>query len=230
MKGSEFMKYKILVVDDEEDICKMLKDYFEMVGYIVHIANSGKEAIEKLTLLPDLIILDINMPEMDGIEVCKRIRNHINAPILFLTAKVEEQDRINGLMAGGDDYIMKPFGIEELNARVLAHLRREERGRDKKRIRCMENIIIDYGERKVFIGEKKIILTKTEFDIVALLSSHKGQIFDKESIYENLWGYDKDGDNTIIMEHVRRIRSKFSKEAKKDVIETVWGVGYRWGL
>lgn len=130
------MPYKLLVVDDDKDICKMLKDYFELMGYLVYIARSGLEALEKISDSPDLILLDINMPELDGLEVCKRIRNQTNIPIVFLTAKIEEQDKINGLMAGGDDYIIKPFSMEELNARVMAHLRREERGRERKYSQC----------------------------------------------------------------------------------------------
>ncbi|RDU24874.1 response regulator transcription factor [Anaerosacchariphilus polymeriproducens] len=222
------MQYKILVVDDEEEICNAIKEYLNIVGYIVYTANNGKEAMERLSILPDLILLDINMPGMDGLDVCKRIRTHVNVPILFLTAKIEEQDRINGLMAGADDYIIKPFALEELHARIVAHLRREERGKGKKNIMGIGDFIINYSERKLFVGEKEIFLTKTEFEIVELLSRHKGQVFDKETIYEKIWGFDKEGDSAIIMEHVRRIRSKFSKEWKGEVIETVWGVGYRW--
>lgn len=230
MEESCFMKYKILVVDDEEDICRMLKDYFDLLGYVVFIARNGKEALEKMSVNPDLILLDINMPELNGLEVCKRIRNHVNVPILFMTAKVEESDRIQGLLSGGDDYITKPFGIEELNARVVAHLRREERGKEKKNVKSAGDFIINYADRKITRGNKEINMTKTEFDIVELLSSHKGQTFDKESIYEKLWGFDKDGDSAIITEHIRRIRTKLSKESDKKMIETVWGVGYRWIL
>lgn len=224
------MPYKLLVVDDDKDICKMLKDYFELMGYLVYIARSGLEALEKISDSPDLILLDINMPELDGLEVCKRIRNQTNIPIVFLTAKIEEQDKINGLMAGGDDYIIKPFSMEELNARVMAHLRREERGRERKNIRSAGEFLINYNDRMVFIGENPINFTKTEFDIIEFLSTNKGRIFDKETIYEKLWGFDKEGDSAIITEHIRRIRSKFAKKSEKEVIETVWGVGYRWIL
>lgn len=222
------MKYKLLVIDDDKDIRMMLKDYFQLMGYLVYLAESGQEALEKIAEHPDLILLDINMPELDGLEVCKRIRNQINVPILFLTAKIEEQDKINGFMAGGDDYILKPFSLEELSARIMAHLRREERGRDKKALCSAGEFIINYNDRTVFIGEKQIVFTKTEFDIIEFLSSNKGRIFDKESIYEKIWGFDKDGDNAIITEHIRRIRKKFEKESEKEMIETVWGVGYRW--
>lgn len=224
------MQYKLLIVDDDKDICKMLTDYFGLLGYCIYTANNGFEALEKLEENPDLVLLDINMPQMDGIEVCKRIRNQINIPIVFLTAKVEEQDRINGLMAGGDDYIMKPFSPDELNARVMAHIRREERSREKKRVCSAGEFIINYNDRTVSIGEKQISFTKTEFDIIEFLSSNRGRIFDKETIYEKLWGFDKDGDNAIITEHIRRIRSKFAKESDKETIGTVWGVGYRWIL
>lgn len=222
------MKYKLLVIDDDKDIRRMLKDYFQLMGYLVYLAESGQEALEKIAEHPDLILLDINMPQLDGLEVCKRIRNQINVPILFLTAKIEEQDKINGFMAGGDDYILKPFSLEELSARIMAHLRREERGRDKKALCSAGEFIINYNDRTVFIGEKQIVFTKTEFDIIEFLSSNKGRIFDKESIYEKLWGFDKEGDNAIITEHIRRIRKKFEKESEKEMIETVWGVGYRW--
>lgn len=222
------MKYKLLVIDDDKDIRMMLKDYFQLMGYLVYLAESGQEALEKIAEHPDLILLDINMPQLDGLEVCKRIRNQINVPILFLTAKIEEQDKINGFMAGGDDYILKPFSLEELSARIMAHLRREERGRDKKALCSAGEFIINYNDRTVFIGEKQIVFTKTEFDIIEFLSSNKGRIFDKESIYEKIWGFDKDGDNAIITEHIRRIRKKFEKESEKEMIETVWGVGYRW--
>lgn len=222
------MQYRLLLVDDDKDICKMLKDYFELLGYLVYIARTGLEALEKIVVNPDIILLDINMPEMDGMEVCKRIRNQVNVPIVFLTARVEEQDRINGLMAGGDDYMIKPFSLDELSARVVAHLRREERGREKKNVFSAGGFLINYNDRTVSIGEKQMVFTKTEFDIIEFLSSNKGRIFDKEAIYEKLWGFDKNGDNAIITEHIRRIRSKFAKESEREMIETVWGVGYRW--
>ncbi len=129
------MKYKMLVIDDEIDIVSLLKDFFELEDFLVYTAYDGENALKKIDINPDIIILDINMPEMDGIEVCTKIRNFVSCPILFLTAKVEERDRIKGLMVGGDDYILKPFSIEELNARVKAHLRREERKTAKEKVK-----------------------------------------------------------------------------------------------
>lgn len=133
------MQYKILAVDDEIHILKLLKDYFNMQGYLVYTACGGSEALEKIEIQPDIILLDINMPDMNGLDVCRKIRDHVACPILFLTAKVEERDRINGLMIGGDDYILKPFSIEELGARVAAHLRREHRSGAKETLKFTDD-------------------------------------------------------------------------------------------
>lgn len=168
------MNYKILVIDDEKDVVSLLKDFFEIQGYTVYTAFDGMEALQKVEVNPDIILLDINMPQMDGIEVCKRIRDYVSCPILFLTAKVEEEDRINGLMVGGDDYILKPFSIDELEARVIAHLRREERKTNKEKVRFSKELVISYSERSVSYQGTIIALTKTEFDIVEILSLNKG--------------------------------------------------------
>lgn len=222
------MKYKILVVDDEIGIVNLLKDFFEFEGFLVYTAYDGEEALEKICIEPDIILLDINMPGIDGIEVCKRIRNFVSCPIIFLTAKIEEDDKIQGLMIGGDDYIIKPFNIYELNARVNAHLRREERKNTKSNVKFLRSVVIDYSDRKVFYLDNEIHLTKTEFDIVEILSMNRKKIFTKEEIYENLWGFEKEGDSSIITEHIRRIRNKFLKYTEETIIETVWGVGYKW--
>ncbi|WP_434296281.1 response regulator transcription factor [Clostridium sporogenes] len=222
------MKYKMLVIDDEIDIVSLLKDFFELEDFLVYTAYDGENALKKIDINPDIIILDINMPEMDGIEVCTKIRNFVSCPILFLTAKVEERDRIKGLMVGGDDYILKPFSIEELNARVKAHLRCEERKTAKEKVKFLKEIVINYSDRKAFYRDNEINFTKTEFDILEILSMNSGQIFSKENIYEKLWGFDKDGDSSIITEHIRRIRKKLSKYTDDTIIETVWGVGYKW--
>ncbi|MCR1842495.1 response regulator transcription factor [Murimonas intestini] len=222
------MQYKILAVDDEEPIRRLLKDFFNMQGYLVYTAADGREAIELLEKGPDLILLDINMPDMDGFEVCRKIRNHVNCPIIFLTAKVEERDRVNGLMIGGDDYVVKPFSMEELSARVKAHLRREERSGSKEKLKFSDELVINYTERTVFYQDKEIPLTRMEFDIVELLSMHRGQIFSKEKIYETLRGFEEEGDSSTIAEHVRRIRLKIGKFSDKVYVDTVWGVGYKW--
>ncbi len=222
------MIYKILLVDDEKDIIKLLYDFFSIQGYLVYTALNGLEALEKVAVQPDIILLDINMPKMDGLEVCKKIRNHINCPIIFLTAKIEERDRINGLLVGGDDYIMKPFSLDELKARVEAHLRREERNHNRENVRFHNDLVINYSGRTVHYNNQEILFTKIEFDLIEFFSLHLGQVFDKESIYVNVWGYDGEGDSSIIVEHIRRIRQKISKYTDKNYIETVWGVGYKW--
>lgn len=222
------MGYKILLVDDDTELVKMLSKYFERKKYRVITAQNGKEAIEKLQTAPDIILLDINMPQMDGMEVCKKIRNYVTCPILFLTARIQEQDQINGLMIGGDDYIMKPFAVRELGARVTAHLRREQRTAAREDVRFQQDLVINYSSRQVLFQGKPINFTRTEFDLVEFLSLHKGQVFSRERIYELVWGYDSQGDSDIIMEHIRRIRMKLRKYTETSYIETVWGVGYKW--
>jgi len=220
--------YKILLVDDEEDILQLLKDYLELQGYMVMLAHDGNEAIEKASLCPDLVILDINMPGIDGLEVCRRIRQHLSCPIIFLTARVTEQDKINGLLTGGDDYIIKPFSIDELGARIIAHLRREERSQVRDSLRFIGDLTINFSERCIYYKDQRITLTKKEFDIVEYLCKNRGQVFSRERIYERLWGYDSEGDSSIVTEHIRRIRQKIGKYSDQELIETVWGVGYRW--
>lgn len=222
------MQTKILIVDDEADIVNLLRDYFEINGYLVLTAQNGTRALEQAGKEPDIILLDINMPAMDGLEVCKRIRNHVSCPILFLTAKVADVDKINGFRMGGDDYIVKPFSIDELGARVAAHLRRETRNQTKSKVSFVGDLVIDYGERTVSYNNEPISFVKKEFDIIEFLSMNSGQVFDKERIYECLWGFDSKGDSSVVAEHIRRIRAKFAMINELNYIETVWGVGYKW--
>ncbi|MDI6619315.1 MAG: response regulator transcription factor [Clostridiales bacterium] len=219
---------KLLIADDESDIVNLLRDYFEINGYEVLTAASGSEALKQAEKNPDLILLDINMPDGNGFEVCTRIRNFVNCPILFLTAKVEDSDKINGFRVGGDDYIVKPFSIDELGARVAAHLRREERHQIAAKTKFTGDLSIDYTSRTVTCANQPIILAKKEFDIIELLSMNSGQVFDRERIYERIWGYDSEGDSSVVAEHIRRIRSKLAAVSEKSYIETVWGVGYKW--
>ena len=168
------------------------------------------------------------MPDMDGMEVCSRIRDFVSCPILFLTARIEGSDKIKGFGVGADDYIVKPFSIDELGARVAAHLRRERRQRESAKVRFDDKLAIDYTERSLYYNGEQISLAKKEFDIIELLSQHIGQVFSKERIYELVWDYDSDGDSSVVAEHIRRIRSKFTNADMKQYIETVWGVGYKW--
>jgi DNA-binding response OmpR family regulator len=204
LKGGSYLKHKILLVDDEKGIVTMMKNYFETLGYHVYSAYDGKEALEKVACQPDIILLDINMPEMDGISVCQRIRKHISCPILFLTARTENKDKIIGLQAGADDYIVKPFDIDELGARVDAHLRREQRKQKQSVVRFFDELAIDYLRREVTVNSNLIPLSKKEFDILELLSMNTGQVFDRERIYESIWGIDGSGSSDTIMEHIQQ--------------------------
>ncbi|NLC69199.1 MAG: response regulator transcription factor [Clostridiaceae bacterium] len=221
-------KAKILVVDDEPGVVSLLKDYFEMNDYLVLTASDGEEAIKQAGHGPSIILLDINMPKMDGLEVCKRIREHINCLIIFLTARVEDMDKIAGFIAGGDDYVTKPFSIDELGARVMAHLRRENRRTGSTKVSFEGDLTIDYGAYKVSVGGQEVPLTKKEFEIIELLPKNRGQVFDKERVYERLWGNDAEGDSAVIAEHIKRIRAKLKSAGTGEHIETVWGVGYKW--
>ena len=154
------MNAKILIADDESDIVSMLGSFFESKGFRVLPASNGAEALKQVEKQPDIILLDINMPGTDGLEVCKRIRDHISCPILFLTARIEDTDKVNGFAVGGDDYIVKPFSLMELEARVCAHLRREARHNFEAQVKFSGDLTIDYSERCLFFGESVSVLQK----------------------------------------------------------------------
>lgn len=230
----------MLVVDDEVDIANMLAEYFRMEGYEVTTAKNGAEALAAAStgIAPDILLLDVNMPGMDGFEVCRRLREHLSCPIIFLTARVEDVDQLDGFAAGADDYVLKPFSLEVLGRRVAAHMAREGRargGQSDNAVRFFGEITVDYAQRVVEAhganGAPAITvdLTKLEFDIIALLSKRPGQVFDRDVIYERVWGWDASGDPSQVREHIRRIRNKFTAAGVvEDPIATVWGVGYKW--
>lgn len=221
------MRQRLLIVDDESGMVGMMRRYFSD-SYEVMTAMTGEEAVQKAAGSPDLILLDINMPGMDGLTVCERIRKYVTCPILFLTARVESSDKIRGFQAGGDDYIVKPFDLDELGARVAAHLRREQRRQENPSVRFFGELTVDYTGRTVSVGGEPISLSKREFDILELLSMNAGQVFGRERIYEIVWGIDGDGNSDTIMEHIRKIRAKLAAYTPHSYIETVWGCGYRW--
>ena len=223
------MRKTLLIIDDEKDMGAMLKQYFELKDYDVILATDGKSGIERAGRQPDLILLDINMPDIDGLEVCRRIREHVACPILFLTARVEDRDKLAGFEAGGDDYIVKPFSVSELGARVAAHLRREDRiGQSAHRPYLDDCFIIDYTAHEVRQNGDIIPLTPKEYEIIELLSMHPGQLFSKDRIFDRIWETDSDADPNTAMEHISRLRAKLSAAGCKPYIETVWGVGYKW--
>lgn len=222
------MMHKLLIIDDEEALTELLCDHFREHGYLAYGALSGSQAVEQLQVQPDLILLDINMPDMDGMTLCRQIRSHVNCPILFLTARITEQDKIKGLSAGGDDYITKPFSLAELTARVEAHLRRDARNQKKAAILSSKGLIVNLTERRVAFEGTEIPFSRKEFDIIEFLLSNANQVFDRERIYEEVWGCDAEGDSAVIKEHVRKIRAKLYQAAGQEFIETVWGIGYKW--
>ena len=220
---------KLLVIDDETAIIQTLQTYFSDKGFTVLGAENVKRAYELLPEGPDIILLDIMMPGVDGISFCQQVRDTVLCPIIFLSAKTEESSKIKSLSIGGDDYITKPFSIKELHARVEAHLRRESRPRNQSTRIQFGVFWIDYGRKEAGFEDQLIGFTKKEYLIVELLSGNAGQVFSQDRIYEKIWGYDADGDaNTSVMEHVKRIRKKLQEYGCDPLIETVWGIGYRW--
>jgi two-component system, OmpR family, lantibiotic biosynthesis response regulator NisR/SpaR len=224
----------ILIIDDEKDMVRLLQDTLEGKGYNVFTADDGDTGILLARKQPDLIILDIMMPGTDGFEVCRQIRDVVLCPILFLSAKQYEQDRIKSLAIGGDDYIGKPFSLLELLAKIEAHLRREERAmllnaQGGRRLLHFKNATVDLQSRQLRVNEHILPLTKKEFDIAEFLALHPGQVFSKDQMYEKIWGYDAEGDANTVAEHVKNIRAKIA-EADRDAtyISTVWGIGYKW--
>lgn len=223
---------KILVVDDEKEIRDLIEIYLKNEGYRVIKASNGEEALEVLeTEEIQLMILDIMMPKIDGMEVCRRVREHLNIPILMLSAKSEDMDKIAGIMTGADDYLTKPFNPLELSVRVKALLRRAyyfgNINRDNSIIH-VENLTIDKNNRTVKVGDIEIPFTAREFDILYLLGSNKGKVFSSEEIFTKVWKEEYFGSNNTVMVHMSRIREKLEKYiAGNKIIQTVWGVGYK---
>lgn len=215
----------ILAVDDEIDILEIIKAALSKEGHIVTaVSDFSFFELEKCADY-DLILLDVMMPEIDGFTLCRRLRELVDCPILFLTAKTMEEDIVRGLSMGGDDYITKPFGINELRSRVAAHLRREKR--EKHNSFIVSGVKFKLSSKEVFIGEKQIPLTKSEYEISEFLAINHGQVFSKEKIYESVFGFDGESDSSAVVEHIKNIRSKFTK-LNVQPIETVWGIGYKW--
>ncbi len=220
--------YKILIVDDEPMLTSLLCDHLRDCGYQPFEANSARKAFELLSEKPDLILLDINMPDTDGLEFCRTIRGEVTCPIVFLTARISEQDMLNGFMNGGDDYITKPFSLTEVTARIAAHLRRDERTRTNLININSGGLSVDLSTRTVGYKGEEIKFSKREFDIIDFLITNAGQVFERERLYEAVWGLDAEGDSAVIKEHIRKIRKKLLDVTGSDFIETVWGVGYKW--
>ena len=218
----------ILAVDDDRDVLALLRQALGRDGHEVRVCASAAEVTEPLCRWADCILLDVMMPGEDGVALCRRIRALTGAPILFLTAKGEEADVLAGLAAGGDDYLSKPFRLAELRARVGAHLRRQARGPAHPRL-SRGGVTFDLSARSAAVGEVPLPLTKSEYAICELLALHPGQVFGKEQIYEAVFGYDGDADESAITEHVKNIRAKLRAAGlAESPLATVWGIGYKW--
>ena len=217
---------RLLVIDDEKAILDLVKNGLEKDGHIVTVCESVADVTINTLKNYDLILLDIMMPDVDGFMFCKKIRGIVDCPILFLTAKVMETDIIYGLGIGADDYITKPFRIGELRARVTAHLRRERREHHNT-LGFEQEIKFDLSSKELFMKGKKVDLTKSEYEICEYLARNRGQVFTREQIYEAVFGFDGNSDNSTIATHIKNIRSKLAGYGVTP-INTVWGVGYRW--
>lgn len=225
---------KILVVDDDLDIRNLIEIYLTNEGYKVVKAEDGKMALDIIDDSFQLVLLDVMMPNMDGIATCTEIRKKYKMPILFLTAKTEDMDKVIGLTVGGDDYITKPFNAIELIARIKANLRRYLDFNQMKKEESSNNIIIkdleiNLSTHRITKSNKEIYLTKKEFDILVLLSQNRGIVFNIDKIYNRVWGEDSilNANNTVMV-HIRKLREKIEKDSKNpEYIKTIWGVGYK---
>lgn len=228
---------KILIIEDEEAIADLEKDYLELSDFSVDICNNGMDGL-KTALLGDynLVILDLMLPEMDGFEVCRKIREVKNIPILMVSAKKDDIDKIRGLGLGADDYMTKPFSPSEMVARVKAHMARYERlvSTMQKPINDVveiRGIRIDKTARRVYVeGQEKPFTTK-EFDLLTFLAENPNHVFTKEELFREIWDMDSIGDIATVTVHIKKIREKIEKDtAKPEYIETIWGVGYRFKI
>ena len=227
---------KILIVEDEEAIADLEKDYLELSGFDVEIENDGTSGLERaLSEEFDMYILDLMLPGTDGFEICKKIREKKNTPILMVSAKKDDIDKIRGLGLGADDYITKPFSPSELVARVKAHLARYERligsNVQKNDIIEIRGIRIDKTARRVWVNDEEKQFTTKEFDLLTFLAEHPNHVFTKDELFKEIWDMDSIGDIATVTVHIKKIREKIEYDTSKpQYIETIWGVGYRFKM
>jgi DNA-binding response OmpR family regulator len=222
---------KILIVDDNKQITSILEEYAKKEGYSTQIARDGQEAIREFEKInPDIILLDVMMPKIDGFEVCREIRKKSNVPILMITARGEDFERIMGLDIGADDYIVKPFSPPEVMARVRAILRRLNPGEEKKQsILALHNLEINLDEYRVSVAGQPVSLTKKEIEILWTLASNRNRVFSRDHLLNSVWGYDYFGDTRTVDSHIKRLRAKLDPYEKDGwEIKTIWGVGYKF--
>jgi len=230
---------KILIIDDEYDIARVLRDYLTKNGYEAAAASSGKDALRMMELLkPDFVILDLTLPDMDGIQLCGSIRESSDVPILILSARGSDTDKVVGLGFGADDYMTKPFSLTELLARINAHFRRYD-GMNAARKQIPENegtlnlghLVIDKKGYKVMANGLEVSLSAKEFELLHYLASNKNQVFSKAQLLDAVWGYAAYGDENTVTVYIRRLREKLEVDPSKPAcLRTVWGVGYKFSL
>jgi DNA-binding response OmpR family regulator len=235
------MKKKVLIIEDDRDIGQLERDYLEINGYEVSIATSGADAKKALSERHDLVLLDIMLPAVDGLDILKAIRNErrLDIPVIIVSAKKADADKILGLGLGADDYLVKPFSPSELVARVKAHIERYGRLTAKKGIGDMDareiievrSLKIDTAARQVFVNGKEAILTNKEFDLLLFLVRNPNRVFRKDDIFDKVWGMDAIGDTATVTVHVKKLREKIEESpSEPQLIETVWGAGYRFKI
>ena len=225
--------YKVLIVDDDINVHQSLMPYFRREGYTILSAYDGEEAIRMLqTVRPDMIILDIMIPKIDGLQVCREVRRDNNTPIIMLSAKSEEFDKLLGLELGADDYITKPFSPREVLARIKAVFRRIREMKDDTRVSVInvDNLEIDMSAFTVHLNGQTIPCTPKEIEILWTLAGNPGMVFSREHLLQSIWGYDFLGDTRAVDSHIKRIRAKLCQEGNRWDIKTVWGVGYRFEI
>lgn len=230
------MSNRILIVEDEESIAELERDYLELSGFEVEVANDGNLGLKKaLTEDFDLLILDLMLPGVDGFEICREVRGVKNTPILMVSAKKDDIDKIRGLGLGADDYITKPFSPSELVARVKAHLARYNRligsAAEENKIIEIRGLKIDITARRVWInGEEKAFTTK-EFDLLTFLAGHPNHVYTKDELFSEIWDMESIGDIATVTVHIKKIREKVEYDTSNpQYIETIWGVGYRFKM
>lgn len=225
---------RILIVEDDEAIAQLESDYLQAQGYVTEVATDGKNGLEKaLTTDYSLMILDIMLPGMDGFEVLQKVRDERNVPILLVTARKDDVDKIRGLGLGADDYITKPFSPSELAARVKAHINRYDRlistaGPDSDIIN-IRGLKLDRTTRKLYVNGEEIKLTAREYDLLEFLMTHPNKVYSKQELFEQIWNSDSIGDIATVTVHIKKLREKIEVDRNNpQYIETVWGVGYRF--
>lgn len=227
------MSKSILIIEDDQSIADLEKDFLEIDGFNVEIATNGELGLElALSQRFDLVLLDLMIPVIDGFQLCKCVRKETDIPILIVSAKYDDNDKVRGFGLGADDYIVKPFSPTELVARIKAHLAKYDHFINKNTPKgeiALGELRIQPLSRKVFLRDNEIELTNKEFDLLIFLASHPNHVFSKEELFERIWGFDAMGDNATVTVHIKRIRRKVKDQsANHQYIETVWGSGYRF--